>query len=185
MIPSCARERDLLLSISGVGETLAGVVLAELPGPDVLRSSAEVVAYAGLKPAAASIGGVRRSSEHASPRLATLPFALPCTCGPYPPCGIIQPSSRWRLGWKSRGRLKPKQIVVAAMGKLLVLCFGVRLVKNRQTLRCRDSEERVSHIKALITLTAKAEVKPRSPKGRTAVRWLDACLRLQHASMPT
>jgi hypothetical protein len=29
------RKRDLLPSISGVGETLAGVVLAELPGPDV------------------------------------------------------------------------------------------------------------------------------------------------------
>ena len=43
-------KRDLLLSISGVGETLAGVVLAGLPGPDVLRSSAEVVAYAGLNP---------------------------------------------------------------------------------------------------------------------------------------
>jgi transposase len=28
------RKRDLLLSISGVGETLAGVVLAELPGPE-------------------------------------------------------------------------------------------------------------------------------------------------------
>jgi hypothetical protein len=26
---------------------------------------------------------------------------------------------------KSRGHLKPKQIVVAAMRKLLVLCFGV------------------------------------------------------------
>jgi hypothetical protein len=37
-------KRDLLLSINGVGETLAGVVLAELPGPDVLHSSAEVVA---------------------------------------------------------------------------------------------------------------------------------------------
>jgi len=44
------RQRDLLLSISGVGETLAGVVLAELPGPNVLRSSSEVVAYAGLNP---------------------------------------------------------------------------------------------------------------------------------------
>jgi hypothetical protein len=44
------RKRDLLLSISGVGEILAGVVLAELPDPDVLRSSAAVVAYAGLNP---------------------------------------------------------------------------------------------------------------------------------------
>jgi transposase len=44
------RKRDLLLSISGVGETLASVVMTELPGPDVLRSSAEAVAYAGLNP---------------------------------------------------------------------------------------------------------------------------------------
>jgi transposase len=44
------RKRDLLPSISGVGETLAGVVLAELPGPDVLRSSAEAPAYTGLNP---------------------------------------------------------------------------------------------------------------------------------------
>ena len=43
-------KRDLLLSISGVGDILAGVVLAELPGPDVLRSSGAVVAYAGLNP---------------------------------------------------------------------------------------------------------------------------------------
>ena len=32
------RKRDLLLCISGVGETLASVVIAELPGPDMLRS---------------------------------------------------------------------------------------------------------------------------------------------------
>jgi hypothetical protein len=46
---SLRRKRDLLLSISGVGETLAGVVLAELPGPDMLRSSAKVVAYERIK----------------------------------------------------------------------------------------------------------------------------------------
>jgi hypothetical protein len=44
--PDLRRQRDLLLNISGVGETLAGVVLAELPGSNVLRSSSEVVAYA-------------------------------------------------------------------------------------------------------------------------------------------
>jgi transposase len=48
--PDLRRQRDLLLSISGVGETLAGVVLAELPGSNVLRSSSEVVAYARLNP---------------------------------------------------------------------------------------------------------------------------------------
>src|ERR1700704_5128496 len=29
-------KRDLLVSINGVGEALAGIVLAELPGPDIL-----------------------------------------------------------------------------------------------------------------------------------------------------
>src|SRR6195256_5332928 len=117
-------KRDLLLSISGVGETLAGVVLAELPGPDVLRSSAEVVAYAGLNPrqhqSGTSIDRATRISK-----LATLFSALHYTCRPYPPCGIILRSWALVTRLKSRGRLKPKQIVVAAMRKLLVLCFGV------------------------------------------------------------
>jgi len=87
-------KRDLLLSISGVGETLAGVVLAELPGPDVLRSSAEVVAYAGLNPR--SISRESPSIErHTSPRLATPFFALHYTCWRYPPCGTILRSWRW------------------------------------------------------------------------------------------
>jgi transposase len=43
-------KRDLLVSINGVGEALAGIVLAELPGPDILGSSAAVAAYAGLNP---------------------------------------------------------------------------------------------------------------------------------------
>ena len=48
--PDLCTKRDLLISISGVGETLAGIVLAELPEPDVLGSSATVAAYAGLNP---------------------------------------------------------------------------------------------------------------------------------------
>src|SRR3979411_1339523 len=43
-------KRDLLVSINGVGEALAGIVLAELPGPDILGCSAAVAAYAGLNP---------------------------------------------------------------------------------------------------------------------------------------
>ena len=43
-------KRDLLVSVNGVGEALAGIVLAELPGPDILGSSAAVTAYAGLNP---------------------------------------------------------------------------------------------------------------------------------------
>ncbi len=61
------RKRDLLLSISGVGETLAGVVLAELPGPNVLHSSAEVVAYVGLNPRQYQ-SGTSIDRVHVSPR---------------------------------------------------------------------------------------------------------------------
>ena len=48
--PDLCAKRDLLVSISGVGEILAGIVLAELPEPDVLGSSAAVAAYADSRP---------------------------------------------------------------------------------------------------------------------------------------
>ena len=44
------RRRDLLISIKGVGETLAASLLTEMPEPGVLRRSGEMVAYAGLNP---------------------------------------------------------------------------------------------------------------------------------------
>ena len=118
------RKRDLLLSISGVGETLAGVVLAELPGPDVLRSSAEVVAYAGLNPrqhqSGTSIDRVTRISKIGNAVLRAALYLPAMSAMRYNPAVVALVA---RL--KSRGRLKPKQIVVAAMRKLLVLCFGV------------------------------------------------------------
>ena len=43
-------RRDLLLSVIGVGETLAALLLTEMPEPGVLRRSGELVAYAGLNP---------------------------------------------------------------------------------------------------------------------------------------
>ena len=122
--PSLQRKRDLLLSISGVGETLAGVVLAELPGPDVLRSSAEVVAYAGLNPrqhqSGTSIDRVTRISKIGNAVLRAALYMPALSAMRYNPAIVALVT---RL--KSRARLSPKQIVVAAMRKLLVLCFGV------------------------------------------------------------
>ena len=122
--PVLRRKRDLLLSISGVGETLAGVVLAELPGPDVLRSSAEVVAYAGLNPrlhqSGTSIDRMTRISKIGNAVLRAALYMSAMSAMRYNPAIVALVA---RL--KSRGRLKPKQIVVAAMRKLLVLCFGV------------------------------------------------------------
>ena len=117
-------KRDLLLSISGVGETLAGVVLTELPGPDVLRSSGEVVAYAGLNPrqhqSGTSVDRATRISKIGNAVLRAALYMPALSAMRYNPAIVALVT---RL--KSRGRLKPKQIVVAAMRKLLVLCFGV------------------------------------------------------------
>jgi transposase len=114
------RKRDLLLSISGVGETLAGIVLAELPGTNVLHSSAEVVAYVGLNPPGTSIDRVTRISKIGNAILRAALYMPAMSAMRYNPAIVALVA---RL--KSRGRLKPKQIVVAAMRKLLVLCFGV------------------------------------------------------------
>jgi transposase len=118
-------KRDLLLSIDGVGETLAAVILAELPGPDVLSSSAQAVAYAGLNPrqhqSGTSINHPTRISKIGNATLRTALF-MPAMSAMR--CNTVIAAMVARL--RGRGRLKGKQIVVAAMRKLLVLCFGVR-----------------------------------------------------------
>ena len=122
--PELCAKRTLLVSISGVGETLAGIVLAELPGPDVLGSSAAVAAYAGLNPrqhqSGTSINRPARISKIGNAVLRTALYMPALSAMRYNPAiaALVD-----RL--KAQGRLKGKQIVVAAMRKLLVICFGV------------------------------------------------------------
>jgi transposase len=117
-------KRDLLLSINGVGETLAAVILAELPGPELLKSSAQAVAYAGLNPrkfqSGTSVNLPTRISKIGNAKLRTALFMPAMAAMRYNPV-IAAVVSRLR----QKGRLKGKQIVIAAMRKLLVLCFGV------------------------------------------------------------
>ena len=99
-------------------------MLAELPGPDVLRSGAEVVAYAGLNPrlhqSGTSIDRMTRISKIGNAVLRAALYMPAMSAMQHNPAIVALVA---RL--KARGRLKPKQIVVAAMRKLLVLCFGV------------------------------------------------------------
>ena len=117
-------KRDLLVSINGVGEALAGIVLAELPGPDILGSSAAVAAYAGLTPqqhqSGTSVNRPVRISKIGNAVLRTALYMPALSAMRYNPAVIALVG---RL--KARGRLKGRQIVIAAMRKLLVLCFGV------------------------------------------------------------
>jgi transposase len=115
---------DLLLSVVGVGKTLAASLLAEMPEPGVLRRSGEMVAYAGLNPShhrsGSSIDRPTRISKIGNATLRSLLYMPALSAMRFNPAVAALVA---RL--KSAGRLKPKQIVVAAMRKLLVLCFGV------------------------------------------------------------
>jgi transposase len=117
-------RRDLLLSVSGVGETLAALLLVEMPEPEVLRRSGEMVAYAGLNPShhrsGSSIDRPTRISKIGNATLRSSLYMPALSAMRFNPAVAALVA---RL--KEAGRLKPKQIVVAAMRKLLVICFGV------------------------------------------------------------
>ncbi len=117
-------RRDLLLSVVGVGEALAALLLAEMPEPGVLRRSGELVAYAGLNPShhrsGTSIDCPTRISKVGNATLRSSLYMPALSAMRYDPAIAALVA---RL--KSAARLKPKQIVVAAMRKLLVICFGV------------------------------------------------------------
>lgn len=117
-------KRDLLLSIDGVGQTLAALVLAELPGLDVFAHSAQAVAYAGLNPrqfqSGTSINRPTRISKIGNAKLRSglyMPAMVAMRHNP----AVAALAARLR----AQGRLTPKQILIAAMRKLLVICFGV------------------------------------------------------------
>jgi transposase len=117
-------RRELLLSVIGVGETLAALLLTEMPEPGVLRRSGELVAYAGLNPShhrsGSSIDRPTRISKIGNATLRSSLYMPALSAMRFNPAIAALVS---RL--KNAGRLKPKQIVVAAMRKLLVICFGV------------------------------------------------------------
>ena len=114
-------KRDLLVSINGVGEALAGIVLAELPGPDILGCSATVAAYAPQQhQSGISVSRPVRISKIGNAVLRAALYMPALSAMRYNPAVVALVD---RL--KAQGRLKGKQIVIAAMRKLLVLCFGV------------------------------------------------------------
>ena len=115
-------RHDLLISVPGIGTHTAAVILSELPSPEMLRTAREAAAYAGLNPSHRQSG----SSLDAPSRISRIGNATLRAALYFPALAAI----RWnplalRQRLKDQGRLKPKQIVAAAMRKLLHLCFGV------------------------------------------------------------
>lgn len=117
-------RHDLLVSVPGIGPQTAAVILSELPGPEVLRTAREAAAHAGLNPSLQQSG----SSLNAPSRISRIGNATLRAALYFPALAAM----RWnplvkalRDRLRDQGRLQPKQIVVAAMRKLLHLCFGV------------------------------------------------------------
>jgi transposase len=116
------RQRDLLTSIPGIGETTAARILGEMPNIAEFRNVKAVAAFAGLSPRHYQSGSIRRSSRLAKTGNKKLRSAL------YFPAisairhnPLIKPFAE-RL--QERGKAK-MNIIAAAMRKLLVLAYGV------------------------------------------------------------
>jgi transposase len=95
-----------------------------MPGPEVLRRESEVTAYAGLNSShyrsGTSIDRLTRISRIGNAVLRAALYMPALSAMRFNPA-VAALVARLRTA----GRLKPKQIVIAAMRKLLVLCFGV------------------------------------------------------------
>lgn len=120
--PDLRSKRDLLTSIDGIADKTAALLLAELGDPMRFTSSRAVTAFAGLNPRLQESGNYRgqtRLSKMGSSRL---------RAGMYMPSisALTHNEAIKAMGerLKSRGKTG-KQIVCAAMRKLLNIAYGV------------------------------------------------------------
>lgn len=120
--PHLKRDRDLLLSIPGIGETTAAWLLSEVQ-VSAYGSARQVAAHAGLTPrhheSGTSVHGPTRLSKTGNRRLRRALYLPAVVAKRYNPIirGFCQ-----RL--EKRGK-RPMEIVGAAMRKLLHIVYGV------------------------------------------------------------
>ena len=121
--PSLKRQRELLDSIPGIGETTAAALSAEVPNILQYRSAREVAAFAGLVPrerqSGSSVRGRVRLSKIGNARLRKalyFPAVTALRCSPF--------FQSWAEGLRQRGKSK-MAVIGAAMRKLIHLAYGV------------------------------------------------------------
>lgn len=120
--PDLRGKRDLLVSIDGIGDKTAALLLAELGDPLRFESARAIAAFAGLNPALQESGtykGTTRISRVGSSRL---------RAGLYMPAISAMTHNEAIKALSDRLRAKGKagkQIVCAAMRKLLSIAYGV------------------------------------------------------------
>jgi transposase len=121
--PGLRRQRELLDSIPGIGETTAAALLAEVPDIKEYRSARQVAAFAGLVPrerqSGSSVRGRARLSKIGNARLRKalyFPAVTALRCSPF--------FRAWAEGLRARGKSK-MAVIGAAMRKLIHLAYGV------------------------------------------------------------
>lgn len=120
--PPLRRQRELLTSIPGIGETTAARILGEMPNIAEFRNVKAVAAYAGLSPRHHESGSIRWPSRIAKTGNASLRTALY-----FPAISAMRhnPLLR-RFADRLRERRKSNMtIITAVMRKLLTLAYGV------------------------------------------------------------
>ena len=121
--PTLREQRELLVSIPGIGETTAAKLLAEMLDVKLYQSARQLAAFAGLVPrlheSGSSIKRKARLSKMGAPRLRKALYFPAIAAIKYNP--YIKAMS---VRLKERG-LCPMQIIGAAMRKLVHLAYGV------------------------------------------------------------
>lgn len=121
--PTLREQRELLISIPGIGDTTAAQLLAEMLDVKLYKSARQLAAFAGLVPrlheSGSSIKRKARLSKTGAPRLRKALYFPAIAAIKYNP--YIKAMS---LRLKERGKC-PRQIIGAAMRKLVHLAYGV------------------------------------------------------------
>lgn len=121
--PQLRQQHDLLSTIPGIGELTAAKLLGEIMQFDRYGSAQKLVAHAGLSPAPRQSGSSLRTRGQISKKgNARLRTAL------YMPAIVALKHNQLLQGLKTRLQARgkcPKQIIVAAMRKLLTIAYGV------------------------------------------------------------
>ena len=120
--PDLRQRKDLLVSIDGIGDKTAALLLGELGNPLEFDDAKAVVAFAGLNPKLHESGAFKGQTRISRIGSAFLRSGLymPALVAMQHNCAIKALKERL----KARGK-SGKQIVCAAMRKLLHIVYGV------------------------------------------------------------
>lgn len=129
--PTLSEQKELLLSIPGIGETTSAKFLAEILDVKLYASARQLAAFAGLAPrlheSGSSVKKRARLSKVGTPRLRKALY--------FPAISAMRHNPQVRalsLRLKERGKC-PMQIIGAAMRKLVHIAYGV--LKNGERFK--------------------------------------------------